>query len=199
MQDIVWLNIVLKVKRNLILLEKILGASSLLLLLSLSMFQLLARNFFNQGFSHIDEVSKHLILFVIFMGAALVSEQNKHIKIDILTPFLSVTQQQALIRPLLFLSSIVSGMFSWYAVIFWLDELEYAPVNEIWSVYLALILPIGFFILALHLFLLSLSGIGAIEKNCQEVRSETELEKAQKNLPGNEKTAPQKDSCSDFN
>lgn len=191
-----FLEIVLKIKSILIQFEKLLGASSLLLLLALSMFQLIARNFFNLGFSHIDVVSKHLILFIIFMGAALVSEQNKHIKIDILSPFLSITQQQALIRPLLFISSAISGIFGWYAVIFWLDELEYAPSNEQWSVYLALILPIGFFILALHLFLLTLTGLDeSVERNCQQVRSESDLKKAQQS----NKSTSENQNCSDIN
>ncbi|MCU7836651.1 MAG: TRAP transporter small permease subunit [gamma proteobacterium symbiont of Taylorina sp.] len=156
MQD--WLEFIIKIKHGLIFLEKIIAASSLLLLLTLAIFQFFARNFFELGFSQLDTVARHLILFIIFMGAALVSEQNRHIKIDILTPFLSTEQQQKLITPIFLFSSIISAVFCWYSIIFWLDEWQYAPVNELWSVYLALILPIGFFILALHLLLLTISG-----------------------------------------
>jgi TRAP-type C4-dicarboxylate transport system permease small subunit len=116
--------------------------------------QILYSNFFYIGFSQIEVISRHLILFIIFMGAALVSEQNKHIKIDILTPFLSLTQQQKLTRPLLFICATVCAFFCWYSIGFWLDEWQYVPSNERWSVYLALILPIGFFILSFHLLLL---------------------------------------------
>jgi len=153
-----WLNIIFKIKHGLITFEKIIAASSLLLLLVLAIIQIIARNFFDSGFSHMDVLTRHLILFIIFMGAALVSEQNRHIKIDILTAFLSTEQQEKLIRPLLLLCAVISTVFAWYSVSFWLDEWQYAPANERWSVYLALILPIGFFILALHLFLLTITG-----------------------------------------
>ncbi len=154
----VWLKIIFKIKHGLITVEKLIAAGSLLLLLMLAVFQVIARNFFDTGFTHMEVVTRHLILFIIFMGAALVSEQNRHIKIDVLIPFLSTEQQEKLIRPLLLFSAIVSGIFAWYSVSFWLDEWQYAPANELWSVYLALILPIGFFILALHLLLLTITG-----------------------------------------
>lgn len=154
----VWLNVIFKFKHGLILFEKIVAASSLLLLLLFAIIQIIARNLFEVGFSHMDVVSRHLILFIIFMGAALVSEQNRHIKIDILVPFLSLEQQEKLIRPLLLLCSVICAIFAWYSIGFWLDEWQYAPSNERWSVYLALILPIGFFILSLHLLLLTITG-----------------------------------------
>lgn len=153
-----WLFLLFKIKHGLIFFEKFVAASSLLLLLLMAIVQIIARNFFDTGFMHMDVISRHLILFIIFMGAALVSEQNRHIKIDILVPLLSSKQQEKLIRPLLLLCAVISAIFAWYAVGFWLDEWQYAPVNEQWSVYLALILPVGFAILALHLLLLTITG-----------------------------------------
>jgi len=158
------LKFIFKIKQGLIFFEKLIAASSLLLLLILAIFQFFARNFFDLGYSQLDMIARHLILFIIFMGAALASEKNKHIKIDILIPFLSTEQQQKLIKPIFLFSSIISAVFCWYAIIFWLDEWQYAPVNELLSVYLALILPIGFFILALHLLLLSMTGIEIVSR-----------------------------------
>jgi len=189
-----YLSIIYKIKHAIVIIEKILGASSLFLLLTLSMFQLIARNFFDIAFAELDVIARHLILFIIFMGAALVSEHNKHIKIDILTPFLSEKQQRQLVRPLLFISSLVSGIFCWYSIIFWLDEWQYAPINEQWSVYLILILPIGFFILALHLLLLSITGIKTTQKNCLEMSKKTITQKEFEDNHTKEKL-----SCSDFN
>ncbi|MCW8931353.1 MAG: TRAP transporter small permease [Gammaproteobacteria bacterium] len=153
-----WLKVIFKVKHGLIIFEKVVAISSLFLLLLLAIVQIIARNFFDMGFTHVDVISRHLILFIIFMGAALVSEQNRHIKIDILVPLLNTEQQEKLIRPLLVLCAIISGIFAWYSIGFWLDEWEYAPSNEKWSVYLALILPFGFSILSLHLLLLTITG-----------------------------------------
>jgi TRAP-type transport system small permease protein len=145
-------------KRGLITIEKIAGASSLLLLLLITLFQIIARNFFDTGFAELEVISRHLVLFVTFMGAALVSEQGKHIKIDILSAFLSTELKEKTVRPLLLLSSALCAFFAKYSIDFWLDEWNYAPDYEMWSVYMALILPVGFILLSLHLFLLSITG-----------------------------------------
>ncbi len=149
--------IIYRIKHGLIIFEKFVAASSLLLLLIMAIIQIISRNFFDTGFTHMEVVSRHLILFIIFMGAALVSEQNRHIKIDVLVHFLKPETQKKLIRPLLLLSAVISGILAWYAMMFWRDEWEYAPSNERWSVYLALVLPAGFSILSLHLLLLSIT------------------------------------------
>ena len=147
-----------KIKHTLIVVEKITAASSLLLLLLISITQITARNFFDTGFAELEIISRHLVLFIMFMGAALVSEQNGHIKIDILSTFLNNKRKEKLVRPLLILSSIVCGLLAWYSASFWIDEWDYAPDYERWSVYMALILPVGFTILSFHLLLLSITG-----------------------------------------
>jgi len=151
------LNFIFKLKHGLITLEKVVAAGSLFLLLAFTLTQIIARNFFDTGFADLEAISRHLVLFIAFSGAALVTEQNNHIKIDILSAFLSSRQKEILVRPLLIISSIVCGIFSWYASRFWLDELNYAPAYELWIVYMALILPIGFFVLSLHFLLLAIT------------------------------------------
>lgn len=151
------LNFIFKLKHALISLEKYVAAGSLILLLAFTLTQIIARNFFHTGFSDLEAISRHLVLFIAFSGAALVTEQNNHIKIDILSAFLSSRQKEILVRPLLIISSLICGIFSWYATKFWLDELSYAPSYELWIVYMALVLPVGFFILSLHFLLLAIT------------------------------------------
>jgi len=146
-----------KLRLLLLSFEKIIAASSLLILLTLTLAQVIARDFFETGINHIDVISRHLVLFILFMGAAIISEQNKHIKIDILAALLSDKNKQRLQTPLFLLSSLICFILAYYAILFWQDEYIYAPRNEQLAVYLALIIPIGFFILASHLLLLSLS------------------------------------------
>lgn len=147
----------LRTKANLIRIEKVLAASCLLALLLLSLSQVILRNLFDIGFSNIDVITRHLVLFVTFMGAALVSEGNNHIKIDCVTATIKETTRQKLKKPLLIISSLVCAIFFWYALQFWLDEKTYTPDNEKLALYLALILPFGFFTLSLHFLLLSLT------------------------------------------
>lgn len=147
----------LNLKAALVTIEKSLAASCLLALLILSLSQVIMRNLFEIGFADIDTIARHLVLFVTFMGAAIASEGNQHIKIDCITSAINDTKKQKLKVPLLFISSFVCSIFFWYALQFWLDEKSYAQENEHLALYLALILPFGFFTLSLHFLLLSLT------------------------------------------
>ena len=162
------LKLIYKIKHGLIAIEKFVAASSLLLLLIFTLIQIIARNFFDLGFPQLEVISRHLVLFIAFSGAALVSEQKNHIKIDILSAFLNSRQKETLIRPLFVISSIICGVFAWHASKFWLDELSYAPAHELWIVYMALVLPIGFIVLSVHFLLLTITDF-----EHQPVSSET--------------------------
>jgi len=48
--------------------------------------QVIMRNLFELGFAELDTLTRHLVLFVTFMGAALISEGNKHIKLTASPP-----------------------------------------------------------------------------------------------------------------
>jgi len=147
----------LKIKEILIIIEKTLAGISLLALLVLSISQVVMRNLFEIGFSDIDTITRHLVLFVTFMGAALVSEGNQHIKIDCVTSVINNSKKQKLKTPLLLISAFICSIFFWYALQFWIDEKSYAQNNEQLALYLALILPFGFFTLSLHFLLLGLT------------------------------------------
>jgi len=110
---------------------------------------------FELGFANIDIIARHLVLFITFMGTALACEGGQHIKIDVINALLKPAIKEKIKQPLLLISAIISTSFFGYAVQFWLDELTYAPPNEQLSLVLALILPVGFFILSLHFFLLT--------------------------------------------
>ena len=153
-------------KRALLRLETVVASTSLMLLLLLVLIQIIARNVFETGFPLLDVISRHLVLFVIFFGAGLVTEQGRHIKIDVLANLLSPRQQAMLARPLLALAAMLCATLAWYAGLFWLDEWHYAPVNERCAAVLAIVIPIGFGVLALHFLLLSLPGSQAeVESN----------------------------------
>lgn len=150
-------NIFYSIREKLVSLEKFIAGSSLLLLLILSLSQVILRNLFELGYAEIDIVSRHLVLFITFMGAALACESSQHIKIDFVNSFIKPQTKAKLKRPLLLISTVICSVFFYYALQFWLDEKLYAPVNEQLALYLALIIPLGFFTLSLHFFLLSIT------------------------------------------
>lgn len=147
-----------KIRLQLIALEKALVASSLLLLLMFALIQVIARNFFATGFAPLEVISRHLVLYVAFFGAALITEEQNHIKIDFLTHFITPKQKDMLVRPLGLLAAFICGIFTWYAGIFWLQEWQYTADQDRWITLLALILPLGFALLAVHFIFLAWIG-----------------------------------------
>jgi TRAP-type transport system small permease protein len=152
------MTVLLQFKHYLITLEKFLAASSLFLLLIFTLIQVVARNFFETGFPPLEVISRHLVLYVAFLGAALITEDQNHIKIDFLSHLFSAKQKSMLLRPLSILAAMICCVFAWHASRFWLDEWQYAGESDQWIALLALILPIGFALIALHFVLLAITG-----------------------------------------
>lgn len=167
----------IRLRRALVLLETVVASSSLLLMLLLMLIQIIARNFFETGFPLLDVISRHLVLFVIFFGAGLVTEQGQHIRIDILASLLSPQQRKMLARPLLGLCALLCAAMAWYAGLFWLGEWQYAQSNERWAAALAVVIPVGFAVLALHFLLMSLPGSEPVsERDAKTVKIQNKAE-----------------------
>ena len=58
-------------------------------MISMAFLQVILRNFFDYIILWADIFSRHLILWVGFIGASLATYENKHINIDVLSRFLS--------------------------------------------------------------------------------------------------------------
>jgi TRAP-type transport system small permease protein len=133
--------------------ESFMAGASLLLLLSLVFGQVLARNFFASGIPHADILSRYMVLYVAFFGAALAVEQHKHIRIDLVAAFLDTRRIRKLRAPLYLISAGLCTIMTWAAMRFWYDDWQYVAEHERWSSILALITPFGFSLLSLHFLL----------------------------------------------
>ena len=140
-------------------LEKLVASISLLGLLFLSLLQIFARDLFNTGFPSIEILIRHLVLVVIFMGAAMAVDEYKHIKLDVANAFFRKAMKWYMFRIVFLLAAIVSITFCFYASSFWLDEWSYTPANEKWAVPLLSVMPIGFGLLAIHFMIAALLGL----------------------------------------
>lgn len=145
-------------QRLLIRTETWLAAGSLLLLLLLALAQILARNLFDSGLPAADTLTRYMVLYVTFLGAALAVGCDRHIKIDVCNTFLSTATQRRLYRPLCAVAAAVCALFTDAAIRYWRDEWLYAPSHEHWLVLVGLIIPIGFSLLTLHFVLATLVG-----------------------------------------
>lgn len=60
----------------------VLGLSAVL---TLGLWQILARNLFATGFAWADELMQHLVLWLGFLGASLATRERRHLRIELLT------------------------------------------------------------------------------------------------------------------
>ncbi len=148
----------IKLRTLLTRLEIYLAAASLFLLLVLSLGQITARNFFDTGLPDVDTLTRHLVLYVTFFGAVLAVEHRSHIKIDVVTAWLSQKTLGLLFRPIQLICSLVCGVLAVAAARFWYDEWQHVATSDRWTAWMDLILPVGFALLCLHFFLGVLLG-----------------------------------------
>jgi TRAP-type C4-dicarboxylate transport system permease small subunit len=143
-----------KFQQVLVKIESIIAAFSLFLLLALSLFQIITRNFFDFGYPEIEIINRNLLIICGAMGAVLATSKLRHIKIDVLTAFMSKRQISLLRCPLALFSAAVCLLMCYYAGIFVMDEWHYAPANERWALPFTFIYPSGFGLLGLHFLLI---------------------------------------------
>jgi len=133
--------------------ETAIAGLSLLLLAGLVFGQIIARNFFDTGIPGADVLSRHLLLYILFFGAALATDAARHIHIDLLTIWMPKTLLARLHRPLLAVGILIMLLLAHAAWRFWKDSWAYCQPHECWTVALDLVIPAGFCLLALHFLL----------------------------------------------
>lgn len=141
---------VTSLRHALMRMETFIAGCSLLLLLALIFGQVLARDLFDSSIPAADILSRYLVLYVTFFGAALAIESQRHIRLDVITIFMR-PESSRLLKPLLYLiSAALCAVLAWAAMRFWYDDWQYVAEHERWSSVLALVTPFGFSLLTLH-------------------------------------------------
>ncbi|BAZ94490.1 hypothetical protein TspCOW1_05440 [Thiohalobacter sp. COW1] len=144
-----------RLRRLLVGFETGMAGLSLLLLVLLTLGQIIARNLFDTGLPAADSLTRYLVLYITFFGAALAADGDRHIKIDVVCAWLASPWRSRLFRPLQALGALICLLLFQAALRFWRDEWQYAADHERWQVLLNLVIPVGFGLLCLH-FLLGL-------------------------------------------
>ena len=148
-----------KLRRHLVVMENWLAAASLLVLIVLALVQIVARNLFDTGFANVDTLTRYLVLYVTFFGAAVAVTRERHIKIDVCCTMLKPGTLERLYRPMRALAALVCGLLAYAAIRFWRDEWLYAPAHEHWQQFISVIIPVGFVILKEHFLLDTVLGL----------------------------------------
>ena len=147
-----------RLRNWLLQIETWLAAGSLFLLLALALLQILARNLFDAGIPAADNLTRYLVLYVTFFGAAVAVQRDRHIKIDVCCALLSPSMLRRLYRPMQLIAGVVCAFLADAAIRYWRDAWLYAPDHERWLVLVAVVIPLGFILLTIQFFLATLLG-----------------------------------------
>lgn len=143
--------------------ESTIAIAGLVLMLSLSLAEILLRNFFHTAIPGADILTRYLVLWVSFIGAVL-AVRERHIKIEVIAIWLPEIWRRRLERPIFLFSAVVCGSISWTAMRFWHQEWLHVPPGEKWIALLGIVIPISFFLLTLHFALRFVIGPRAHER-----------------------------------
>lgn len=132
-----------------------LGVILLTLLVCSSFLQVILRNFFGIGINALEELMRNGVLWIALVGGILTTLRGKHIAIDIVPRFLPERWRTVFNFILNGIAAIICLIFSWLS--FQFLKLEIAMESRIagaipaWII--ELILPIGFFLIAVSFLL----------------------------------------------
>lgn len=129
-------------------------------MIALAGSQIALRNLFDSGISWSDPVLRVLVLWVGMLGAMIATSQDKHIRIDLLSRYLSPIWRHHTARLNDLFSAIICALLAWHATRFvyfeWQDGATLVANVPAWLA--EAVLPLGFAVMALRFTLLFLLG-----------------------------------------
>jgi TRAP-type C4-dicarboxylate transport system permease small subunit len=129
-------------------------------MIALAGAQIILRNLFDSGLSWSDPLLRVLVLWVGMLGAMIATQQDKHIRIDLLSRYLSPAWRLHTARLNHLFSAIVCGLLTWHSGRFvyyeWQDGATLVNNLPVWVA--EAILPFGFGVMSLRFALLMILG-----------------------------------------
>ncbi|MFA5905329.1 MAG: TRAP transporter small permease [Desulfobacula sp.] len=135
--------------------------SLLLLMISVAVFQIVARNIFDSGIRFGDELIRVLVLWISLMGAMVASRNNSHVNIDLISRYLPRQIQKMSMVLVGFFTSFICAVMSWFSYDFVMMEklggvIAFAGI-PIWVC--QSIIPVSFGIISFRYLLLSFTTL----------------------------------------
>ena len=136
-------------------------------MLLVAVSQIVSRNVFNTGFVWADEFLRLTVLWVALLGSIAASRDHRHLRIDVLSRFLS----KRILRWTNFLvdifTAVICAVLAYYSFEFVAETREYEDLafgtKPLWL--FQSILPVGFGLMAWRYVLWSLRRLAGIEGN----------------------------------
>lgn len=122
-------------------------------MLGLSFADIIGRNFFNATLPDGDLVLRQLVLWVALPGAALAVATQRHLHLDPANLAARPRWKKWTAIPFNLAAACVCALLTHAAWVYWLDERQYPSTDAVWLVWLDLIMPLAFGLLAIHFVL----------------------------------------------
>ena len=121
-------------------------------MIALTFLQVILRNFFDSGVSWADVASRHLVLWIAFLGAMLVTRNRQHISIDLVSRLVSKRARNIQRFFLDIVACVVCAFLAAAAVTLVIEEQAMGTILflniPLWTV--QLIIPVGFTVMAIE-------------------------------------------------
>lgn len=133
--------------------------SMLFAMVVLAVAQIFYRNIFGAGVVWIDPLLRTLVLWVAIAGAVVATRTDNHIRIDFFTRYFSTKIFNYFQRIVYAFCVFICGLISWHAVKFVQMDYEYGTIAfaDVPAWVTELIIPVGFFMMAMRYVLLFIS------------------------------------------
>jgi TRAP-type C4-dicarboxylate transport system permease small subunit len=123
-----------------------------MLLVGLSVYQIVLRNVFESGLYWADPLMRVIVLWLALVGAMMASREGGHIKIDVLSHYLSARVLLVMRSITAIFSAAICFIAAYYSVVFVLDEREYgvAAFADVPAWWCEAIIPVGLLVIGLR-------------------------------------------------
>ncbi|MDY6933173.1 MAG: TRAP transporter small permease subunit [Spirochaetota bacterium] len=152
---------------RLVKIEEALLSTLLGLMVILVLIQLVLRNVFHTGIIGGDSIVKHLLLWIVFVGAGLAAKEGSHIRIDVALKILPEKWRQLVETTVTIFSVLICCVIvyaSCYFVYMEYEGQERLPFYDIPLWIIEMIIPIGYSVIALRFAASGLSNIIKLSK-----------------------------------
>ncbi len=145
--------------RALRLVEDTLLALLLMTMIGLSATQILLRNLFETGLPWADPLLRLLVLWLALAGALAATRENRHIRIDLLSRFLSGAMNRAAERLASVFTAGICALLAWHGGrLVWFEYQDGTTLGAGIPAWVAqTVIPLGFGLMALRFALLTLT------------------------------------------
>jgi len=117
--------------------------------------QIALRNFFEIGILWIDPLLRVLVLWTGLIGATIASRENKHIRIDLLSPYFKKRAHMAMQSFVALFTTLVCGVIAWHGGrwVFMDYQDNLTAFSGLPSWVLEVIIPVAFGLIAIRYFI----------------------------------------------